>query len=247
MKINRNSSLAHILSVFTAGTLFKLKKNLGFMPKTPFMKFREISILEQLLLNLKPTKCLEYGSGYSSNYFIDYLPKTATWKSVEHDKNWYNEVLKNLLNQRVDIHLVPPDNDLNENLEDPKPFGSYINYPSNSGPFDFILVDGMVRVSCIEKAKELLNESGVLIVHDANKKLYQDALIENFPHYVILQDYRRSSGGVGIATNNDQIKNLINLKLHIRTWKIVSLTGSILKFKWLIGRPLKKFNLIESK
>ena len=41
----------------------------------PYMKNREIMILEEVIRNLNPKNCLEWGSGYSTIYFPKLLLK----------------------------------------------------------------------------------------------------------------------------------------------------------------------------
>lgn len=234
-----------LLIYFFLGTRAKLRKALGFTPKTPFMKFREIAILKEVFENLKPLKCLEYGSGYSSNYFIRYLARDASWLSIEHDHVWYDEIKKDIKDPRVQLELVVSDLPIGEDLEDPKPFKSYIDYPKDKAPFDFILVDGRVRGTCIEEGIEMLADHGVLVVHDANKKLYQEAL-KVFPNTFVLEDYRRSAGGVGIGTKKQSIETLVSTAQHSQHWKIITSVANFFKFKWLIGGRTKPFNVTQS-
>ncbi len=235
--------MINLVSYFFLGTYAKLRKGLGFSPNTPFMKFREIAIMKEIFKNLNPTRCLEYGSGYSSNYFVRYLSSDASWLSIEHDEDWYNEIKKNKNDKRVQLDLVVPDFPIGEDLEDPEPFQTYIHYPQKRAPFDFILVDGRVRSTCIEKGFEMLSENGVLVVHDANKKLYQEAL-SIFPETLILEDYRRSAGGIGIGTKTQRIASLISISHHSSLWRVISTVANFFKFKWLIGGKTKSFQII---
>ena len=63
----------------------------------PHMKNREILILEELLRNLKPKNCLEWGSGYSTIYFPKFLIKDSKWLSIEHSAEWADRVKKSML------------------------------------------------------------------------------------------------------------------------------------------------------
>jgi len=65
-----------LLSIYTKGTFRKLQKMFGLELKDPYMKYKEIAIFKELFTKLKPKKCLEYGCGTSTLYFLDFLPKT---------------------------------------------------------------------------------------------------------------------------------------------------------------------------
>jgi hypothetical protein len=56
------------------------------------MREWEIQIIKNILTKLKPRKCLEWGSGYSTVYF----PKIAgcKWISIEHDQIWFAKIKK---------------------------------------------------------------------------------------------------------------------------------------------------------
>ena len=60
------------------------------VPK-PWMKYREIEIIEEIIKNLKPKKCLEWGAGYSTLYFPRLLDSDAKWISIEHEKEWFEK------------------------------------------------------------------------------------------------------------------------------------------------------------
>jgi predicted O-methyltransferase YrrM len=51
----------------------------------PWMKFMEIEVIEELLTRSRPQKCLEWGAGYGTIYFPEFLSGGATWLAVEHD------------------------------------------------------------------------------------------------------------------------------------------------------------------
>lgn len=63
----------------------------------PYMQEKEITIIEEILCNLKPENCLEWGAGYSTIYFTKFIKKSAKWLSIEHDKEWSNKLSYYLL------------------------------------------------------------------------------------------------------------------------------------------------------
>jgi hypothetical protein len=76
----------------------------------PYMKHKEIAIIEDILKNLQPTKCLEWGCGYSTLFFPRFLRKNSEWVSIEHDKKWYIKIKSLNRNPNVKIFYIPPNN-----------------------------------------------------------------------------------------------------------------------------------------
>ena len=58
----------------------------------PWMKYNEVAIIRNVLKTLKPKRCLEWGAGFSSLYFPDYLENESKWFSIEHDLTWFNKI-----------------------------------------------------------------------------------------------------------------------------------------------------------
>ncbi len=69
----------------------KLFKNIIIKP---YMADKEIAIVEEILLKLHPSRCLEWGSGYSTLYFSQFIPENAKWIAVEHDRAWQQFVVR---------------------------------------------------------------------------------------------------------------------------------------------------------
>jgi len=203
-----------LLSIYTKGTFRKLQKMFGLELKDPYMKYKEIAIFKELFTKLKPKKCLEYGCGTSTLYFLDFLPKNTYWYSIEHHKGWFEKIQS--LNDRENLHLhyVEAEKEPVPNLND----DDYVNYPEQFGQFDFILVDGIHRENCIQKAHQLLTENGLLIVHDSNRKQYH-SYIKKFNNWMVLQDFRKSAGGIGFASKQLHLSNLISIDEHVNIWK----------------------------
>ena len=230
-----------ILSIYTKGTKRKLNKFLGLNLKDPYMKFKEISIFQEVFKNLKPLKCLEYGCGTSTIYYLNHLPKEANWYSIEHHKGWFDKMqsqndFSNLHLYHVELESTDPPSLEND---------TYVNYPEQFGQFDFILVDGIRRENCIRKAHDLLSENGLLVVHDSNRNYYHD-LIKTFPNWMILEDFRKSAGGIGFASKKLDLSKLIDYDSHIPLWKTDTAISNFFKFKFLIGKKPKKFRFQKS-
>jgi hypothetical protein len=89
-------------------------------------------------------------------------------------------------------------------------FKDYIEYPSDKGPFDFIFIDGRARRGCLEMSRKLLASGGIVVLHDANRKHYREALV-GFPEtYAFIDDARPQSGGLWIGS----CQSLERFKLH---------------------------------
>ncbi len=223
----------------------RIEKALGIKSINPYMKYKEIVFLKELLSNLKPKKCLEYGCGYSSLYFPAFLAKNASWMSVEHDKKWHAEVNRKNRNENVEIFHINANNHNFIDEGEYKDFMSYVNFPESEAPFDFILVDGMARKACIEKAKKMLSEEGVVVVHDCNRGAYHQE-IKKYKHWLILEDFRKTAGGIGLASNSVNIENLFDIQKHKEVWKKDTKISNLFKFKFMILKHGKPFRFQQS-
>lgn len=198
-----------------------LNKYFGVITVKPMMKYREIDIVEEILRNLRPKNCLEWGSGYGTMYFPGLLGNDATWTAVEHHSEWAAKVRE--MNRRPNVsvfHVAPnaaawtdPDNDgAYADLKD------YIEFPERLGTFDFILVDGRARVECMKKALGLLSEKGILVLHDANRTWYHEAF-ELFRHRVFFENYRPNSHGLFIGSQGTDIRDVLDIEKHKKLWR----------------------------
>ncbi len=104
----------------------------------------------------------EYGSGTSTLFYPDYLDEDAKWTSLEHDREWYQNVKERMNRDKVTIHQVDPEVSEWVYNGDYNDFKTYVDFPRDLGKFDLILVDGMARESCIDRAIDLLNPNAVV-------------------------------------------------------------------------------------
>ena len=186
--------------------------------KRPYMENNERNIIVDLIKNLKPKICLEWGSGFSTIYFTKFLHKDALWISMEHDKYWY-EYIKNKIRKNVKLYYIPPNNfpwtDKNgdgsyNDLKD------YVNFPKKMNKkFDFILIDGRARNPCLKLARELLKEKGIVILHDANRKYYHPSF-DFYRFQLYFKNNFKVNGGVFIGSNSRNIENFIDIKKYIK-------------------------------
>ncbi len=151
----------------------------------PWLVFDAIDFLNSLDLSGK--HIFEYGSGYSTLYW---LKRGAHVISIEHDLTWYNNISSVLgNNKRLDYRLVCPDNESNTiDLEiDPSDPDEYVSFDSKNrnykkyvcqiddfqdGFFDLINIDGRARPSCIKHAVKKVKIKGLIIVDNADRDYY---------------------------------------------------------------------------
>ncbi len=146
----------------------------------PFMNTYEIrAIMESIELFDFPIRVLEWGSGASTIFFSGLVQPQSTWLALEHNHEWYEEVgqmLEKFSTQGVLVKHIQNDQDYNEGKDDGtyKQFENYITYPakSNLPPFNIVIVDGRARVECMRTGWNILDDNGIMILHDAQRKEY---------------------------------------------------------------------------
>ena len=162
----------------------------------PHMHAIEFSQLVAALTALRPKTMLEWGAGGGTKAILEACPSIEKYVSVEHDAKWYDVVRAGIDDPRLSLHLVEP-----AEPEPPAPriylqsgkrnqwrrraesdealFRNYINFPATLDmAFDTILVDGRARNFCLKAGKKLLQSGGIIILHDAQRKEYQQTLKE---------------------------------------------------------------------
>lgn len=135
----------------------------------------------------------EYGSGNSTIFWASRAKEVI---SVEHDELWHNKMKQEFLKQgftniKYILSQAAQDPDFANKLpENPsgyissdtnyagKKFESYVkqidHYPDNY--FDFIIVDGRARPSCVLHALQKLNLNGYLVLDNTERKHYDTAI-----------------------------------------------------------------------
>lgn len=195
--------------------------------RKPWMKYREIGVLEDLLRSLKPKRVLEWGAGYGTLHFARFLPEDSLWIALEHDPVWASRIREMTVDPRVRIHTVLPDapdwkdRDRDGTYED---FKSYVDFAARYAPFDFILVDGRARESCLERAHDLLSPHGVAALHDANRS-FRRMPGGQFPSEAEFRDYRRWAGGLWLGSKGGSLADVLDLGRHGRIWRMYNSLG----------------------
>lgn len=127
---------------------------------------------------------LEWGGGYSTLYYSARLPYGSRWTSVEHDNRWFEQMQGMVLRSCIDgiqIYCVPPEVSYTgwQDDEDFRCFASYVLFPKKlAEKYDFILVDGRSRSECMVLGWEMLKNDGIMVLHDAWREEYQNAMPE---------------------------------------------------------------------
>jgi predicted O-methyltransferase YrrM len=152
----------------------------------PFMNPNEIKAIETCLSLLdKPVNALEWGSGKSTVYFSSLLPQGSSWLAVEHDPDWFREVKAKIEKHPgscASVVHIPPDGPFVSGIDDGsfETFRNYVLAPARrGGSYEFILVDGRARVECMAVGWDLLKESGVMVLHDAQRQQYAPGIPKN--------------------------------------------------------------------
>ena len=127
----------------------------------PWMSRRDVLAIETIL-SWWPMYCYEYGSGGSTIYFKD---KCKYWMAIEHDREWHDKVEK----AGGNVCLTHDE-------------GSYIRLPQVH--LDFILVDGILRLECLEEASKT---DAIVILHDARRDEYLEG-VKKFRWYRRMAD-----------------------------------------------------------
>ncbi|MEQ9266284.1 MAG: hypothetical protein RLN81_13730 [Balneolaceae bacterium] len=221
--------------------VFKFKRNvLKKQMNIPWMRYREIELIKDLILNLKPKASLEWGAGSGTEFFTNYISEDCKWISVEHNQEWAESVSERNKKPNVSIVFKGPNHeptpgiyyglvDYRINDGTYEDFKDYIEYPSEHAPYDLILIDGRARTQCLTKSVDLLSKKGIVILHDANRVQYH----EGFKHYqqgVLFTDQRESSGGIWIGTNSETpLSEVLDVDTYLRLWNLYFNFGKLIK------------------
>jgi predicted O-methyltransferase YrrM len=199
----------------------KVRRELFKRVDLPWMKAKELDIILEVLARLQPARCLEWGAGLSTLYFPTRIPGLARWLSIEHHGEWYQTVTGRNTDPRVEVVHIPPDGgDYSTTrhegtLED---FRTYVAYPETLGErFDFILVDGRARRYCLEAAFRLVEDRGVVVLHDANRPGYFEA-VPPFTHQERFTDWKLRGGGIWAGSKARPIQEVLDVAAHRRLW-----------------------------
>ena len=114
----------------------------------------------------KNQNVLEWGSGSSTKVIAEAVKSIV---SIEHNKNWYDKVIKDLPKNATLYHV--PSKYHHDWRKDgdgsPDNFKNYISYPLELGnKYDLIFIDGRARVQCASVCSKISKEDTMIFVHD---------------------------------------------------------------------------------
>jgi len=116
----------------------------------PFVHFLEPKLKDSMQM-------FEYGAGYSTLYFKE---RVGVVHSVEHDKNWLDQIALHLQSSNVNVQFKSLDE-------------GYVKSITQSGKkYDLVIVDGRMREQCAIFAADFLTEQGVLVLDDSEREKY---------------------------------------------------------------------------
>lgn len=104
----------------------------------------------------------EFGSGNSTYFYAKYAGIVV---SVEHDKEWFDKIVKTKPENSEMIFC--------ELMRD----GDYCRMPLKlNETFDIIIVDGRDRVNCCKQAVKAVSEKGVIVLDDSERDFYKEGI-----------------------------------------------------------------------
>jgi hypothetical protein len=125
----------------------------------PWMNYSVVEFLRERLT--KNMLLFEYGSGYSTLFFSKLVKKVV---SVEYDKDWYERMSKEGLNENVRLLYQELDYD-----------GKYCSSINNTDDkYQVVIIDGRDRVRCALNSIKNLDKDGVLVFDDTNRERYNE-------------------------------------------------------------------------
>ncbi|RYF25887.1 MAG: FkbM family methyltransferase [Flavobacteriales bacterium] len=125
----------------------------------PWVTYSFIDFIKTRLT--KELSIFEYGSGNSTLFYAKNVKRVV---SVEHDKAWYDKIVKAKASNAEMIFTA---------LE---LGGEYCKKATLlNEKFDIIIVDGRDRVNCCIHSVNALSENGILILDDSEREVYEKA------------------------------------------------------------------------
>lgn len=110
----------------------------------------------------KTQHIFEYGSGSSTLFYAQHA---ASVTSVEHDKTWFDSIVKRKpANAEMIYCQLESDGEYSKKA-------ALLNKK-----FDIIIVDGRDRVNCCKHSVAALSEKGVLVLDDSERPVYAEAV-----------------------------------------------------------------------
>lgn len=126
-------------------------------------------VMRHFMEKLNPRNVLEWGPGRSTLMLAESLPDAEIF-SIEHTPQWHERLV-------TLAQTYPSVTTIHELITvEPGKAGKYVTAPLYlDRKFDLIFIDGRMRTDCIAIARQVLNQNGVVLLHDANRTTYHQA------------------------------------------------------------------------
>lgn len=135
-------------------------------PESPLVVANAVILLDSWL---KPSdRGIEFGSGRSTIWLARRLAHLTT---VEHDSRWYERVKRRSeernLTHKVDYRLVPAEG---TQMDEPRdhPYAGVADEMADES-VEFALIDGQMRLRCLQRVIPKLKPGGLLVLDGANR------------------------------------------------------------------------------
>ena len=127
-----------------------------------WMHDREKAVIEKYLH--PQATMMEWGSGGST---VEFSKKVKKYYSVEHNLDWYSEVLKAIPSNVSLYYKTNKPLPSNYNQSEYQHYDEYLDVVYQIGDrFDVVLIDGRARRLCALKVIPYLKPDSIVIIHD---------------------------------------------------------------------------------
>lgn len=233
MKLNRNtsSSLLKLISLVYREHRDKFGGQQYQPKKKPYMRYREIEVVEEILYNLQPTSCLEWGAGSSTLFFPPKLHrKLDGFRSSINSDGWkgfktFNQVLLSAFITYRRINCPGP---MKCKMGLMPILLTTLNTPSNLLPMILSWLMVVRATTASKKRLVLSNQKGVVVLHDANRKSYH-ASFERYSNQVLFRGYRPHAGGIWIGSRGISISEVLDVERHQAVWRLCRIVGKVFR------------------
>lgn len=159
------------------------------MPARSLDSYREtlICVLQEVL----PSRILEWGPGLSTDIMAAF-PTVMHIDSIEDSDAWYNAYLKR---KPFHVNLIY------------QPVNEKYSRVESRDKYDLVFIDGKDRSTCLMEAKKVLALRGVVILHDAERPQYEQA-IRSYKFYRFTDN-----GNTCVLAEDDDIGEKLNILL----------------------------------
>ena len=167
--LSQPSKLKSLLSFNHKGYLYDIGWFKAFNSKSPvdgegnpipWVTYSFIDFIKERIK--KHHTIFEFGSGNSTFFYAKYAGLVV---SVEHDKEWYDKIVKDKPenSEMIFCELIRG--------------GDYCRMPVKlEEKFDVIIVDGRDRVNCCKQAVDALTPEGVVVLDDSEREFYREGV-----------------------------------------------------------------------